>query len=230
MYFALGSADALPARPIIAAMIGDEALVPPTTIQPPWYTATPVAGWATAEMSGAVRVPQCVSCCHDGFAIQPEHPDPAPCQALSVQPRAAVVDFFRVVPPTAMTVDSDAGQLASRKPLSPLDAVMATPAWAKLPLSFWSSLTSSPPQLLDTATAPEPVAASSAWARSVELELLLSTSTMWHSGQTADTMSRSRAISTLQSSSGLNFGSGAVLPFWLSLRKQPFWVVHAGRP
>src|SRR5256714_8701928 len=188
MYSALGSAEALPASAIIAAMIGDEALVPPTTIQsPPWYTATPVAGSATAEMSEAVRVPQCVSCCHDGFAIQPEHPDPAPCQALSVQPPAAVVDFFMVVPPTAMTVDRDAGQLASRKPLSPLEAVMATPAWAKLPLSFWSSLTSSPPQLLDTATAPEPVAASSAWARSVELELLLSWRTIWHWGQTADT-------------------------------------------
>src|SRR5438477_97540 len=112
MYFAFGSAQALPARAIIPAMIGEEALVPPTTIQsPPWYTATPVAG-----------------------------------------------------------------------------------------------------------------------SRSVELELLLSTSTMWHSGHTADTMSRSRAISTLQSSSGLNFGRGVVLPFWLSLRKQPFWVVHAGRP
>src|SRR5947209_17395116 len=178
MYFAFGSAQALPARAIIPAMIGEEALVPPTTIQsPPWYTATPVAGSATAEMSEAVRIPQCVSCCHDGLAIQPEHPDPAPCQALSVQPRAAVVDFFRVVPPTAMTVDRDAGQLASRKPLSPLEAVMATPAWAKLPLSFWSSLNSSPHLMLDMATTPVPVSASSACAKMVVFVLMLSTTT-----------------------------------------------------
>src|SRR5947199_56933 len=98
MYFALGSAEALPASAIIPAMIGEEALVPPTTIQsPPWYTATPVAGSATAEMSEAVRIPQCVSCCHDGLAIQPEPPDPAPCQAPSVQRRATVVGFFRFV-------------------------------------------------------------------------------------------------------------------------------------
>src|SRR4051794_978646 len=115
-------------------------------------------------MSEAVRIPQCVSFCHDGFAIHAEQPDPAPFHAVSVQPRAAVEDFFSVVPPTAMTLDSDAGQLASRKPVSPLEAVTATPGWAKLPLSFWSSEISSPPQLLDTATAPDPVAASSAVA------------------------------------------------------------------
>src|SRR5262249_4902395 len=163
----------------------------PTTVHSPWtYTATPVAGSATAETSDAVRIPQCVSFCHDGLAIHAEHPDPARFHAVSVQPRAAVEDFFSVVPPTAMTVDSDAGQLASRKPSSPLDAVMATPGCAKLALSFWSSEISSPPQLLETATAPEAVAASSAVARSAEAALFASTSTMWHSGQTAETMSR----------------------------------------
>src|SRR5262245_36772330 len=126
-------------------------------------------------MSAMVRIPQCVSCCQAGFAIQPEQPEPAPRQAVSVQPRAAVVDFLRVVPPTAMTLDSAAGQLASRKPLSPLDAVTATPGCAKAESSCWSSLSSSPPQLLETATAPELTAVFTAAARSTELALFAST-------------------------------------------------------
>src|SRR5256885_7855600 len=100
MYFAFGSADELPARAIIAAIIGDEALVPPTVVHSPWtWTATPVAGSATAEMSAMVRMPQCVSCCHAGFFVHAEQPEPAPRQAVSVQPRAALLDFLSVVPP-----------------------------------------------------------------------------------------------------------------------------------
>src|SRR2546430_1730785 len=109
MYFALVNADAFPANAIIDAMIGEDALVPPATIQPPWtYTATPVAGSATAEMSDAVRIVQCASCCQAGLATYPEQPEPLPRHAGSVQPRADV-DFARLVPPTAMTPASDAG-------------------------------------------------------------------------------------------------------------------------
>src|SRR5690242_10188613 len=117
MYFALGSAEALPAKAIIAAISGDEALVPPTTAQPPCtYTATPVAGSATAEMSEAVRMPQCASFCHAGFATYAEQPEPAPDQADSRQPRTVPAAFLRLVPPTAMTEPSDAGHCACWNP------------------------------------------------------------------------------------------------------------------
>ena len=52
-------------------MIGDATLVPPNTVQPPEpyesYTATPVAGSATAETSAIVRLVQPVSVWNDGF-------------------------------------------------------------------------------------------------------------------------------------------------------------------
>src|SRR5689334_7856786 len=51
---------------------------------------------------------------------------------------------------------------------------------------------------------------------------------MWQLGQTAETMSRSSEISPAHPASGL--GSGLVAPFWLTFLKQPFAVVHAGRP
>jgi len=51
---------------------------------------------------------------------------------------------------------------------------------------------------------------------------------MWQDGQTAETMSTSRDISPAQPVSGV--GSGLVPPFWLIFLKQPFAVVHAGRP
>src|SRR5689334_8629462 len=127
MYLALVSCDELPASAIIAAMIGDDALVPPTTAQSPWtYTATPVFGSATAATSADVRIGQCASCCHAGFATYAEQPEPAPFQAVSVHLRALVA-LVRLVPPTAMTFASDAGQLACWKPASPLEAVTATP-------------------------------------------------------------------------------------------------------
>src|SRR5947209_5809540 len=130
-----------------------------------------------------------------------------------------------------MTPVSDAGQSPSMNPASPVDAVTATPAWLKLGLKAWLLMSSSPPQLLDTATAPEPVAAFSAVPSAAMLGSSASTSRTWHCGQTAETMSRSSETSPLQSSSdGEGFGSGAGLPCWFTLRKQPFLVVHAGRP
>src|SRR5262245_32933683 len=57
---------------------------------------------------------------------------------------------------------------------------------------------------------------------------LASTSRMWQSGQAADTMSRSRLISSAQPLSPA--GNGDVPPFWLIFLKQPFAVVQAGRP
>src|SRR5437773_3759628 len=108
MNFGLVSEEELPASATIAATIGDDALVPPTTVHSPWTnTATPVAGSATAAMSDAVRIGQCVSFCHAGFAMYAEQPEPAPFHAVSVQPRALVA-FFRLVPPTAITEPSDA--------------------------------------------------------------------------------------------------------------------------
>src|SRR5689334_21332012 len=55
-----------------------------------------------------------------------------------------------------------------------------------------------------------------------------STSRMWQFGQIAETMSISSEISSAQPV--LLLGSGDVAPFWLTLRKQPLAVVHAGRP
>ena len=56
----------------MAPMIGEATLVPPNTVQPPEpyvsYTATPVAGSATAETSATVRREQPVSVWNDGFA------------------------------------------------------------------------------------------------------------------------------------------------------------------
>ena len=59
-----------------------------------------------------------------------------------------------------------------------------------------------------------------------------STSRMLHFGQFADTSSRSSAVSICQpaKSGGATGGSGAALPFWFTLRKQRFAVVHGGKP
>src|SRR4051794_41313119 len=107
-------------------MIGDDALVPPTCTQPSApdanprasrksqnpllpqllyvsYTATPVFGSATADTSATVRAAQDASCCHAGLAVsRAEQPEPAPDQAVSVQPRALVA-VLSEVPPTAVT-------------------------------------------------------------------------------------------------------------------------------
>src|SRR5947209_6898811 len=51
-------------------------------------------------------------------------------------------------------------------------------------------------------------------------------------GTAADTSSRSSAVSICQpaKSGGATGGSGAALPFWFTLRKQRFAVVHGGKP
>src|SRR4051794_37401528 len=51
---------------------------------------------------------------------------------------------------------------------------------------------------------------------------------MWHFGHAAETMSRSRLISRPQP--WLFVGYEPCTPFWLTFLKQPFAVVHAGRP
>src|SRR5581483_5130448 len=101
----------------MAPMIGDATLVPPNTVQPPEpyesYTATPVAGSATAETSATVRLEQPVSCWNEGFGSTAEQPLPAPSveevdQTDSVQPRALLARD-RLVPPTAVTYCDAAG-------------------------------------------------------------------------------------------------------------------------
>src|SRR4051812_3333714 len=87
-------------------MIGADALVPPKTVQPlppkVRNTATPVAGSATADTSAMVLWAQPGSCCQVGFGGCVEQPEPAPLQAVSVQPR--LLDACRSdVPPTAVT-------------------------------------------------------------------------------------------------------------------------------
>src|SRR5215467_7757495 len=89
---------------------GLDALVPPTTTKPPSLrlnTATPVLGSATADRSEAARRVQALvgttPTWNDGSARTRLHVLPAPDHAVSVQPRAAVVDRTRWVPPTANT-------------------------------------------------------------------------------------------------------------------------------
>src|SRR6185437_4367409 len=117
-----GVVPALPARAYMAASIGEEALVPPTSFQPPLplevsKTATPVAGSASAATSLSIRREQPLrpsAVCQDGCGSTAEQPDPVPSpptalpQAVSVQPRefAAVV---KLVPPTATTFGEAAG-------------------------------------------------------------------------------------------------------------------------
>src|ERR1035437_5577748 len=97
----------------MAAMIGAETLVPPSTYQLPLSaTATPVFGSATADTSAWVRkVPQAPVGCHDGFVSYAEQPPPVPPrsfpQADSVQPAAMLP--ARLVPPTAVTSGAAAG-------------------------------------------------------------------------------------------------------------------------
>src|SRR5262249_5307633 len=81
-----------------AAMIGADALVPPTSSQVPpvpkvSYTATPVLGSATAETSLLARRAHWVAtpACQDGLASTAEQPEPVPLQTVSAQPRVAAV-------------------------------------------------------------------------------------------------------------------------------------------
>src|ERR1700744_1407382 len=104
---------ALPARANMAASIGEEALVPPTSFHPPSplevsYTATPVAGSASAATSFAIRLEQPgarpSAVCQDGCGSKPEQPDPVPSPAAvfqtdSLQPREFEA-VLSLVPPT----------------------------------------------------------------------------------------------------------------------------------
>src|SRR5215813_11419125 len=117
------SASPCPVAAKIAATIGDEADVPPYTAQPPlpyWsYTATPVLGSATAEISATVRMLHPPSLCQDGLGSNELHPEPVPpllfCASphtLSVHPRDVDDDGTSEVPPTAMTYCDAAGYSA----------------------------------------------------------------------------------------------------------------------
>jgi hypothetical protein len=112
--------------------MGDDALVPPKTIQPEYpeygsesYTATPVFGSATAETSDSERFLQPLSVCHDGFATYRLQPLPLPDQAVSDQPRALLA-VRSDVPPTQTTLAYEHGCCAPY-PLSPALAVMIWP-------------------------------------------------------------------------------------------------------
>jgi hypothetical protein len=93
-------------------MIGEATLVPPTSIHPVLgatlsYEYTGVAVPATAETSASARLAHrdvmlVFAVCQLGRASTPEHPLPAPFQAVSVHPRA-FVEGVRSVPPTAVT-------------------------------------------------------------------------------------------------------------------------------
>src|SRR5215475_4553331 len=102
-------------------MIGVDALVPPTSIQPGApnvsRTTTPVAGSATAATSFKVRLWQrfMSESCHDGLASPLEHPEAVPSVALvrqtdSAQPRPPA-RCLRCVPPMEVTYCSDAGNV-----------------------------------------------------------------------------------------------------------------------
>src|SRR4051794_38990935 len=98
--------------------------------------ARPVCGSATADTSATVRPGQAGSCCHRGLSNQAEQLEPAAwpfastAQAVSDQPRLFAARVS-VVPPTAVTVGRLAGnEAASWYPVSPEEAVMATPGWS----------------------------------------------------------------------------------------------------
>src|ERR1044071_4114403 len=111
-----GVVPGLPARANMAASIGEEALVPPTSFHPPLplevsYTATPVLGSASAATSLSIRREQPdrpSEACQDGCGSTAEQPDPVPFHAVSVQPRELEA-VFRLVPPTETTFGEAAG-------------------------------------------------------------------------------------------------------------------------
>ena len=131
-----GPAAVLPVRANVAAMIGELALVPPTTIHPVpslpkvSKTATPVFGSATAETSASMRLVHPVSVSKLGFAMNWLQPEPPSSHAVSVQPRVLELFFVRLVPPAA-TTNCDVAGNAAPKPLSPELAVIRMPGWLK---------------------------------------------------------------------------------------------------
>ena len=76
--------------------------------------------------------------------------------------------------------------------------------------------------------APSAAAVFTPAARSLKLLDVASTSRILQFWQIACAVSTSRAISSAQPASV--FGYGPAFPLWLTLRKQPFAVVQAGRP
>lgn len=107
--------------------------------------------------------------------------------------------------------------------------MIATPGCLKYEVSslVWEEA-SSPPQLLETNLAPSETASFSAMPRSESLAEVASTRTMLQFGQTALTMSMSRASSPAQPLSLV--GSEVVEPVWLTCLKQPLALVQADRP
>src|SRR5437763_340436 len=114
------AASMLPLRRAnIAAMNGEDSLVPPHTPQldelrvagP--YTATPVLGSALAEMSASMRPPQAsvTPVCQLGLGWPRPQPLPAPFHADSDQPRVLPLRT-RLVPPTATAPGAVAGHCA----------------------------------------------------------------------------------------------------------------------
>src|SRR5215469_7617630 len=118
-----GVLPGLPARAYMAASMGEDALVPPTSFHPPSpldvsYTATPVAGSASAATSLSIRLEQPAgrlsAACQDGFGSTVEQPDPVPSEpgevfhTDSVQPREFEA-VLRLVPPTETTFGEAAG-------------------------------------------------------------------------------------------------------------------------
>ncbi len=104
---------------------------------------------------------------------------------------------------------------------------MTWPGWLKKWLKLFSPANSKLPQLLETYFAPLAIAVFSAMPRLVSEAFDASISVMWHSGQIAETMSRSSDSSSAQP--GLARGSGLLLPCSLRMRRQPLDLVHAGR-
>src|SRR5262249_43469310 len=110
--------------------------------------ATPVSGAATADTSAMPRRlpqpvdPQLVTLVWNAFArVRELQPLPAPSQAVS-ELRAPVAVSVSRVPPTAITCGSAAGYEVPN-PLSPEEAVIATPGW--LNAGFCSPANSLPP-------------------------------------------------------------------------------------
>src|SRR6185437_6246330 len=85
------------------------------------------------------------------------------------------------------------------------------------------------PYELDTTAAPSSTAVATAVPRLKIWAFFASTSRIWHSWQTEWIVSTSSATSTdhpLVSAAG----RGAAPPNWLTFSKQPFFLVHGGRP
>ena len=89
-------------------------------------------------------------------------------------------------------------------------------------------LDSAPPQLIETNLPPSVDGLLRPRCTGCESLLVDSISVMPQFGHVADTMSRSREISPAHPVCPV--GIGLVTPFWFNFWKQPFAVVHAGRP